>query len=136
MLRPSGWAFAGVGKIPTRNTSAPADVRPAVTAASSISPLARGSRPTTATGRCPRPRSASTRAAAPDKAIASSGVSSELANPRTPSVPKRRGMNDAAAVLTLRVLGSLARLLQAVLLALFRPGIPGEETRLLQCRAV
>ena len=45
------YATAGVGSTPTRTASAPADASPATTAASSISPLARGSRPTTATGR-------------------------------------------------------------------------------------
>ena len=53
-------ASAGVGSTPARSTSAPALVRPATTAASSISPLARGSRPTTATGRSVPSRSART----------------------------------------------------------------------------
>ena len=52
------------GSTPTRSTSAPARARPATTAASSISPLARGSRPTTATGPTGPSRSASTEAAA------------------------------------------------------------------------
>ena len=43
-------ATPGVGSTPTRSDVAPALVRPAATAASSISPLARGSRPTTASG--------------------------------------------------------------------------------------
>ena len=43
-------ATAGVGSTPTRTTLAPALVSPATTAASSISPLARVSRPTTASG--------------------------------------------------------------------------------------
>ena len=88
-------ASAGVGTTPTRSTSAPALVRPATTAASSISPLARGSRPTTATGREVPSRSARTPAAARATERASSGVRSALARPRTPSVPKRRP-NEAA----------------------------------------
>ena len=127
-------ATAGVGSTPTRTASAPAEVSPATTAASSISPLARGSRPTTATGRWERSRSASTRAADADKREASSGVrSSPLASPRTPSVPNRRRTPNASA---LAVLGRLAGLLEAVLLALDDPGVAGEEAGLLQRRAV
>ena len=85
------YATAGVGSTPTRSASAPAAVSPATTAASSISPLARGSRPTTATGRCDRSCSARTCAADAASATASSGVrTSPLASPRTPSVPNRR----------------------------------------------
>jgi len=42
------YATAGVGRTPTRSASTPSLVTPAITAASSISLLARGSRPTTA----------------------------------------------------------------------------------------
>src|SRR3954447_24552114 len=125
-------ASAGVGTTPTRSTSAPALVRPATTAASSISPLARGSRPTTATGRDVPSRSASTTAAARATERASSGVRSALARPRTPSVPKRRPTKRSA----LRVLRRLAGLLQAVLLALRRAGVAGQEAGLLEGRTV
>ena len=64
----------------------------AIVAAARNSPDARGSRPTTATGRCPlnSPTSASTCAAATDRSSASSAVMSWFASPRTPSVPKSR----------------------------------------------
>ena len=98
---PTRYATAGVGSTPTRSASAPAAVSPATTAASSISPLARGSRPTTATGRCERSRSARTCAAAAASATASSGVStSPLARPRTPSVPNRRRAPTVSACCT------------------------------------
>src|SRR5690606_22178449 len=127
-------ATAGVGRTPTRTASAPAEVSPATTAASSISPLARGSRPTTATGRRERSRSASTRAADAESATASSGVrSSPLASPRTPSVPNRRRALKASALAVLR---RLAGLLEAVLLALDDARVAGEEAGLLQRRAV
>ena len=88
--RPTG---AGVGSTPTRTTLAPALVSPATTAASSISPLARGSRPTIASGWWLASLSMSTRAAATATDRASSGVSrSPFASPRTPSVPKSRPM--------------------------------------------
>src|SRR5271168_1949261 len=62
------------------------------------------------------------------RARTTSGVSSTLATPRTPSVP-----NLALATrLPLGVLGSLAGLLQAVLLRFLLAGVPGQETRLLQ----
>ena len=80
----------GVGSTSTRITVAPALVRPATTAASSISPLARGSRPTTASGGWDRSASASTWAAATATDIASSGLRSALASPRMPSVPNSR----------------------------------------------
>src|SRR5688500_14578656 len=124
-------AIAGVGTTPASSTSAPALVRPATTAASSISPLARGSRPTTATGRWVPSRSASTPAAARATERASSGVRSELARPRTPSVPNRRPNGSA-----LGVLRSLASLLEPVLLALLDPRVTGEEAGLLQRRTV
>src|SRR5215207_4044165 len=126
-------ASAGVGTTPARRTSAPALVSPATTAASSISPLARGSRPTTATGREVPSRSASTPAAARATERASSGVRSAFARPRTPSVPKSRPNEPVSA---LGVLGSLAGLLEPVLLALLDPRVPGEEAGLLESRAV
>ena len=46
-------ATAGVGRTPSCSTSTPAEASPAATAASSISPDARGSRPSTANGRSP-----------------------------------------------------------------------------------
>ena len=61
---------------------------------------------------------------------ASSGVRSALARPRTPSVPNSR----PTAASALRVLGCLAGLLQAVLLALVGAGVAGEEAGLLQRR--
>src|SRR3954454_14736195 len=125
-------ASARVGTTPARSTSAPALVRPATTAASSISPLARGSRPTTATGRDVPSRSASTTAAARATERASSGGRSAVGRPRTPSVPKRRPTKRSA----LRVLRRLAGLLQAVLLALRRAGVAGQEAGLLEGRTV
>src|SRR3954470_18765095 len=132
-VRPVRWAIAGVGSTPARSTSAPALDSPATTAASSISPLARGSRPTTATGREVPSRSASTLAAARATERASSGVRSALARPRTPSVPKRRPKSCGSA---LGVLRSLAGLLEPVLLALLDPGVTGEEAGLLESRTV
>ena len=77
---PTRYATPGVGSTPTRITVAPALASPATTAASNISPLARGSRPTTATrGRPLSPVSASVRAAATATARASSGVRSAFA---------------------------------------------------------
>src|SRR6478609_2672369 len=124
-------ATAGVGNTPSSSTSTPAEARPAATAASSISPLARGSRPMTAVGLAPETASAaraamSTRAAEVARRSASSGVRSALARPRTPSVPKSRGTS------ALGVLRRLPGLLQAVLLALLRPGVTGEESGLLE----
>ncbi len=83
-------ATAGVGSTPTLITVAPALVRPATTAASSISPLARVSRPTTASGARPRSDSARVWAAATATESANSGVRSAFARPRTPSVPNNR----------------------------------------------
>src|SRR5579883_1300009 len=180
------YAIAGVGITPARITSTPAEASPAATAASRNSPEARGSRPTTAFGRCPAkvPRSASTCAAAIDRSRASSAVRSLFARPRTPSVPKRRAMvrtprkveeadgevvasdvlpegkqatppyakrrtagshelrtcdatsRDRDPRLPLAVLRSLAGLLETGLLALLHPGVAGEESGLLQNRAV
>ena len=56
-------AIAGVGSTPARSTSAPALVRPGEHGRLEHLPLARPSRPTTATGRWPPERSASTCAA-------------------------------------------------------------------------
>src|ERR1700739_1037491 len=90
-----------------------------MTAASSISPLDRGSRPTTATGRPFRPFVAvapSRRADAEPTANASSAVSSRLATPRTPSVPNSRPMRTnfshaPTEGTTLEVIGYLAAVL-------------------------
>src|SRR5262249_51823693 len=153
---PVRYATAGVGSTPTRTTVAPALARPATTAASSISPLARGSRPTTAIGACDS--EARTWAAATATAIASSGVRSPLARPRTPSVPKRRaiqvlqsrrwswpgvvgytpghGSRYRPERLTLRVLRRLAGLLQTVLLAFLHAGVARQEAGLLERRPV
>src|SRR6478735_9402114 len=84
--------MAGVGSTPASRTSMPAEARPATVAAARNSPDARGSLPTTATGRWPlkAPTSASTCAAATERSSASSAVMSLFATPRTPSVPKSR----------------------------------------------
>ncbi len=86
------YAIAGVGRTPRLSTSTPALARPAATAAERNSPETRGSRPTTARGRCPSnvPEVPSTCAAATPRSSASSAVTSRLARPRTPSVPKSR----------------------------------------------
>ena len=73
------------------------------------------------------PEQAMVRATALPRARTSSGWSSTLAIPRTPSVPNRSGTG-----LPLGVLRSLAGLLQAVLLRLLLPRVAGEEARLLQ----
>ena len=92
-------ATAGVGITPSRSTSTPDPARPATTAASRNSPEARGSRPTTASGRRPAaslawnaPQSCSTVAAARDTSSASWLVRSSPATPRTPSVPNSRAI--------------------------------------------
>src|SRR5215467_13649004 len=128
---------------PSRSTSTPELASPATTAASRKSPDARESRPTTATGRRSPPETAaagaSTGTAATARSRASWAVNSTPAAPRTPSVPKIRPISvdlGASRRLALRVLGSLTGLLEAVLLALRRPGVPGEEAGLLQRRAV
>ena len=69
------------GTTPRSSTSTPSAAKPAASAASSRGPEMRVSRPTTT--RSPP----STRAAARPRARVSSGVSSVLATPRTPSVP-------------------------------------------------
>ena len=62
--------------------------RPATTAASRNSPEARGSRPTTATGRCPSKAPTSPRTWRPrPTGQGEPAVRSRLATPRTPSVP-------------------------------------------------
>src|SRR5690606_12507880 len=78
----------------------------------------------------------STRAAAWASSSASVAVTtSPFASPRTPSVPKRRGMARTGD-LPLRELRGLAGLLRAGLLALDDARVAREEARLLQCRAV
>src|SRR5664279_627388 len=61
---------------------------------------------------------------------------SPLASPRTPSVPKRRGMGCRSGGLPLRELRGLASLLQARLLALDDAGVTSQEAGLLEGRAV
>ena len=82
-----GRQHAGVADVDAGRRQA----RPRVAAARN-SPDARGSRPTTATGRWPlkAPTSARTWAAATERSSASSAVMSLFATPRTPSVPKSR----------------------------------------------
>src|SRR5262249_35053208 len=127
-------ATAGVGSTPARSTSAPSAHRPATSAASSIGPERRVSRPTTNGRVVP-----STRAAARPTPVTSSGVSSRLASPRMPSVPNRRVMGRSksrgdARRSPLRVLRSLARLLQSVLATLLLTGVARQQTRLLERR--
>ena len=82
-------ATAGVGTIPSDVASRPTEVIPAMRAASSMVPETRVSRPTRI-GLRPSPSSGKTLAAARPIRMASSGVSSRFATPRTPSVPKSR----------------------------------------------
>src|SRR5690606_5573770 len=146
-------ATAGVGTTPSSTTSTPSLASPAASAASSMGPDRRVSRPTAQ--RSPP----STRAAARPRARASSGVSSALATPRTPSVPnfntatprptpspatalaglrrsrpatRPRPRGGAAPRSALAVLRCLAGLLQAVLLRLLHPRVAGEEARPLE----
>src|SRR6478609_8552836 len=127
-------ATAGVGTMPRSTTSAPSEETPAAKAAARSGPDRRVSRPM----RHSVPPMM--RAAARPSARASSGVSSLLATPRTPSVPNLRLMarrapgepDDPPPVSALRVLRSLAGLLEAVLLGLLGPGVPAEEPGLLQ----
>src|SRR5215218_2143709 len=129
--------MAGVGTTPAASTSPPALRMPATRALSSSTPEVRGSRPTTTAGR-PDPAGPSARrtpTAARPRARASSGVRSALARPRTPSVPNSFPTGALPAdPSALAVLGSLAGLLEAVLLALDLAGVAGEEATLLQLR--
>src|SRR5262249_12635033 len=70
------------------------------------------------------PRGLTTLAAARPSARTSSGLSSVLATPLTPSVPNLR----LKRLLPLRVLRCLAGLLEPVLLALLLAGVPGQES--------
>ena len=87
-------AIAGVGSTPASSTSPPAERMPSVSASSSHTPEARGSRPTTTTAR-PAPWRPSTVTAARPSPAASSAVSSVPATPRTPSVPNSRAHRAA-----------------------------------------
>src|SRR5664280_29798 len=116
-------ARAGVGRTPTSTTSAPSLARPADRAAWSIGPERRVSRPTR------KVVAVMWRAMARPRASTSSGVRSTFATPRTPSVPNR----VVTTGLPLGVLGSLACLLQAVLLRLLLTRVTREESRLLEC---
>ena len=88
-----------------------------------------------ATGRCDRSRSASTRAADADEPRRRAPGSGAR---RWPGRGRRRCRTDVAAPRrsALAVLGSLAGLLEAVLLALDDPRVTGQEAGLLQRRAV
>src|SRR5213076_1854458 len=119
-------ATPGVGSTPTSTTDAPSDARPALRAAASSGPDRRVSR---ATSQRPAPMA---RAAARPSATASSGVSSVLATPRTPSVPNLR---DTLWELPLGVLRSLPGLLEPVLLGLLLTRVAGEEAGHLEGRA-
>src|SRR5215813_5547151 len=141
---------------PSLSASTPLSARPASTAASRNSPDARGSRPTTATGRPgptgpepPRPKPTgpeptrpapgsppSTWAAAAARLMARRASRSRPATPRTPSVPNSpmNGRPQNQRWLALGVLRCLTCLLQACLLALLDPGVPGEEPQALQGR--
>src|SRR4249919_4058345 len=92
-----------------------------------MGPDRRGSRPITTWSPL------STRAAARPSTRASSGVSSALATPRTPSVPKRRAMWGPGCS-ALGVLRRLAGLLEAGLLALLLARVTGQQTRPLEGR--
>src|SRR5207253_89502 len=104
--------------------STPSPRSPAARSASIRGPDARVSRPMTTRGGC------STRATAWPRATTSGLVRSRSASPRTPSVPKRNTRRPGA--LPLRVLRSLARLLEAVLAPLLLPRVPPQESRLLE----
>src|ERR1700677_3070991 len=116
-------ASVGVGATPTSITSAPSLASPADSAACSMGPERRVSRPTRKVG------AVMLRATARPRASTNSGVSSAVAMPRTPSVPHR----VLATGLPLGVLGSVAGLLQSVLLRFLLPGVTGQESGLLQC---
>src|ERR1035437_6778145 len=115
-------AMAGVGRIPTSMTSAPSPASPAERAAWSIGPERRVSRPTT------KDVARSFRAVARPRARTSSGESSALATPRTPSVPNRA----RPIGLPLGILRCLAGLLQAVLLRFLLARVAGKEAGLLK----
>src|SRR5947209_847369 len=118
-------ATPGVGTTPSKDTSTPSDARPLARTPSSMGPDSRVSRPM----RNGDPDRASTRAAARPRANTSSGVSSTLATPRTPSVPN---FSVRSWLLALRVLRRLAGLFQAVLLALLLAGVAREKAGPLQ----
>ena len=101
---PRWWTSAaspGVGITPAISTRAPPLVRPAVSAASSIGPLSRVSRPITNSGWGPA-FCASTTAAARPTWTANSGVSRSPATPRMPSVPKYSPISPTPSTLRMR----------------------------------
>src|SRR3954453_17486751 len=99
---------------------------PAARAASSISPDSRVSRMTSTRGAS----AADCSVAARPRARASSAVSSSPATPRTPSVPK--SWRAKAPRLALAELRTLARLLEAGLLALLHARVAREEAAALE----
>src|SRR4051812_48686070 len=102
---------------------------PAANAASSISPDSRVSRMTSTRGASASDCSVAAR----PRARASSAVSSSPATPRTPSVPKSWRAN--APRLALAELRTLARLLEAGLLALLHARVAREEAAALELAA-
>ena len=120
--RRRAWAGRRAGRRRRRRSPAPPPARPRAwgrcgACRGRSGPGSRGAR------RAPRAR---------PMAIASSGVSSRFATPRTPSVPNSRrvagaGSCEGVAGLPLRELRALARALEAGLLALLDAGVPGEE---------
>src|SRR6266508_2779896 len=110
-------------------TAPPAAVMPAARAASSISPDSRVSRMTSTRGASASDCSVAAR----PRARASSAVSSSPATPRTPSVPK--SWRAKAPGLALAELRTLARLLQAGLLALLDARVAREEAAALELAA-
>ena len=107
---PVRYATAGVGSTPTRSTSAPALVRPATTAASSISPLARGSRPTTASGGvaavATRPARARPRPRAPAPARGSDRALATPADPVGAEQSTHAATSDDTAIRAARTAGA------------------------------
>src|SRR5262249_18672375 len=121
-------ATAGVGRPPRRLQSPPADTTPRANAVSSSMPEARVSRPTN-TVAAPVQRDA-----ARPRRSTSSGVRNSPTTPRTPSVPKYLRAR-AGKRLPLAELRSLARLVEAGLLALDDTRVARQEAGALQRHA-